>query len=216
MTDKETPLQIQGISESLYAGFWTRLGSLFLDFIFILPVVSLVQYLNGLSKSIFFYTIVPNLLFSFWYNAYLPKKYGATPGKLLVGITIIKLDGQPIGWREAILRHIVLWGLTILASAIMMLTLMEADDETYTSLGWLQRSQYLMSLSPLFFKLYSWTSNIWIYSEFIVLLTNKRKRAIHDFIAGTVIVKTKYVDKIREVMNLGNEKSDKIIKGTQQ
>jgi len=33
-----------------------------------------------------------------------------------------------------------------------------------------------------------------------VLLTNDRKRAIHDFIAGTVIVKKMYIDKINEVM----------------
>jgi uncharacterized RDD family membrane protein YckC len=31
-------------------------------------------------------------------------------------------------------------------------------------------------------------------------LTNKRRRAIHDFIAGTVIVKSKYVEKIRDKM----------------
>jgi len=205
MIDKQTPLQIEGISESLYAGFWTRLGSLLLDFIFILPVVFLIQYLNGLGKDIYYYTLIPNLLFAIWYHIYLPKKYGGTPGKLAVGITIVKLDGQPIDWKEAILRHIVLLILTLLASIIMIVTIMEADEETYTSLGWLERSQYLMTLSPGFFKFYNWTNNIWIYSEFIVLLTNKRKRAIHDFIAGTVIVRTKYLGKIREVMGLAKE-----------
>lgn len=205
MTGKQTPLQIAGISESLYAGFWTRLGSLLLDFIFILPVVFIIQYLNGLGKDIYYYTLIPNLLFAIWYNIYLPKKYGGTPGKLAVSITIVKLDGEPIDWNEAILRHIVLLTLALLASIVMIVTLMEADEETYTSLGWLQRSQYLMSLSPGFFKAYNWISNIWIYSEFIVLLTNKRKRAIHDFIAGTVIVRTKYLGKIREVMNLDKE-----------
>lgn len=210
MIEKQTPLQIVGISESIYAGFWTRLGSLLLDFIFILPVVFLIQYLNGLSRSIYFYTIIPNLLFALWYNVYLPKKYGGTPGKLAVGITIIKLNGQPIDWKEAILRHIVLLSLTVLGSVIIVVTIMEADEETYTRLGWLQRSQYLMSLSPVFFKLYNWASNIWIYSEFIVLLTNRRKRAIHDFIAGTVIVRTKYLDKIRDVMNSGGATPDRV------
>jgi hypothetical protein len=32
-------------------------------------------------------------------------------------------------------------------------------------------------------------------------LTNKRKRAVHDFIAGTVIVRTKYLEQIRVAMN---------------
>gem|GEM_PF-266280 len=200
LKNKQTPLKIEGISESLYAGFWTRLGSLLLDFIFILPVVFLVLYLNGLGKNIYFYTVIPNLIFSLWYHIYLPKKYGGTPGKLAVGITIIRLDGQPIDWKEAVLRHVVLFSLTILSSIIMTTSLLTADEETFTSLTWLQQSQYLMSLSPIFFKFYTWTSNIWIYSEFVVLLTNKRKRAIHDFIAGTVIVRAKYLNKIRESM----------------
>ena len=32
--------------------------------------------------------------------------------------------------------------------------------------------------------------NIWIWSEFFVLLLNKRRRAIHDFIAETVVIST--------------------------
>jgi len=58
-----------------------------------------------------------------------------------------------------------------------------------------------LSLSPEFFIIYSVAINIWIWSELLVLLTNRRKRAIHDFMAGTVIVKAIYVDKIRETMN---------------
>jgi len=201
MSSIQTPLQIEGITESIYAGFWTRLGSLLLDIVFVLPAIFLTLYLNGLGKNMFFITLIPNLAFGLWYNIYLPKKYGGTPGKLAVGIRIIRLDGETIDWKEAFLRHSVILGLTLLSSIIMTHCLLQADDETFTSLSWLNQSAYLMSLSPLFFKFYSWASNIWFYGELIVLLTNKRKRAIHDYIAGTVIVKTKYLDQIRNAMN---------------
>ncbi len=203
MDNKQTPLKIEGIKDSLYAGFWIRLGSLFLDFLFILPVTFLTLYLDGLGKNVYFYTLIPNLAFQIWYYIYLPKKYGGTAGKLVAGVKIIRLDGKPIGWKEAILRHSVMFVLTILSSIWMINCLMQADETIFMSLGWLQRSQYLMTLSPDFFKFYTWVSNIWIYSEFIVLLTNERKRAIHDFIAGTVIVRAKYVEQIREAMNSG-------------
>lgn len=205
---KETPLQIDGINNNIYAGFWARIGSLFLDLIIILPIIFFIQYINGFGKNLFFITLIPNILFGLWYHVYLPKKYSGTPGKLIVGNKIIRLDGKQIEWKEAFLRHIVMLILTILSIIVMTICLLKADDETYTSLGWLQRSQYLMSLSPLFFKLYTWTSNIWIYSEFIVLLTNKRKRAIHDYIAGTVIVKSKYINQIREYMNTENHQNN--------
>jgi len=201
MDNKETPLQLDGVSEDIYAGFWLRLGSLLLDFIFVIPVTGLMLYFNSLGKDLYFYTVIPGFLFGLWYNIYLPKRYGGTAGKLVAGIKIIRIDGQSIGWKEAVLRHIVLLGLTIFSVILMISCVLMADEETYSSLSWLKQSPYLMSFSPILFTIYTWASNIWVYSEFIVLLTNRRKRAIHDFIAGTVIVKGIYIDRIRAAMN---------------
>jgi uncharacterized RDD family membrane protein YckC len=201
MASKKTPLTIDGINESIYAGFWTRLGSLLLDFLIMLPYVFLVLYLNGLSKNAYYFTFIPGLIFHFWFSIYLVKKYGGTPGKLIVGIKIIKLDGTDVTWREAILRQIVAFILTIFASLMTIYALSMADGEYYESLGWMQKQQYLFGLTPILFKFYTWTNNIWVYSELFVLLFNKRRRALHDFIADTVIVKTKYIEKIREVIN---------------
>jgi len=204
MNENETPLEIDGINGSIYAGFWARFASFFLDALIMLPLIFLILYLNGLGKNIYFYTIIPNLLFGLWYHIYLPKKYGGTPGKLIFGMKIIKLNGEEIDWKEAILRHSILLILTLLSVVMMASCLVSADETVFNSLGWLKRSEYLMSLSPTFFLVYTWINNIWVYSEFIVLLTNKRKRAIHDYIAGTVIVKGKFVDIIRETIKTQN------------
>jgi len=201
MDSKQTPLKIEGINDSLYAGFWARLGSLLLDTIFLMPIIFLTLYLNGLGKNIYFITFIPNFLFGLWYSIYLPKKYGGTPGKLVVGMKIIRIDGEPIDWKESFLRYSINFAITLFSVAMMTVCILQADDSIFTSLSWLKQTQYLMTLSPTFFKVHTWISNIWIYGELVVLLTNKRKRAIHDFIAGTVIVKAKYVEQIRAAMN---------------
>ncbi len=201
MESKLIPLEIEGINGSLYAGFWVRLASMLLDLIFMLPVIFVILYLNGLGKNVYFYTLIPSLAFGFWYDIYLPKKYGWTPGKRVAGIKILRLDGKTIGWKEAILRHSVMFFLTLLSSIWMTMSLLSADDAIFKNLSWIEQAQYLKSLSPDFFKFYTWASNIWIYSEFIVLLLNKRKRAIHDYLAGTVIVRTKYIEEIEKAMN---------------
>jgi hypothetical protein len=91
----------------------------------------------------------------------------------------------------------------------MLVSLSNVDSETFGSLGWMKRQAYIVSFSPILFKIHTWSTNLWVWGEMIVLLTNKRKRAIHDFIAGTVIVKAIYVNKIREVMNSNdNEKNE--------
>ena len=113
MITKQTPLTIEGVNESIYAGFWIRFGSLLLDFVIIMPVIFLTLFLNGLSKNAYYFTVLPGLLFHFWYNIYLVKRNGGTPGKLIAGIRVLKIDGTEVTWREAFLRQIVTLALTI-------------------------------------------------------------------------------------------------------
>lgn len=193
---KQTPLRIAGLDDDLYAGFGPRIASLLLDIVFFLPVGILTTWLNGFSKDAFYYTMVPNLLFGLWYYIYLPKKYGGTPGKLLVGIKIVKIDGRPIGWDEAVLRHVVLLVLQIFSFVITIIALDLADEDIYLRLSWLERSAYLTALMPGYFRAYTLVSNVWVWSELIVLLTNPRKRAFHDYMAGTVIIKKRFEEAI--------------------
>jgi len=202
MADEKIPLTIDGIYESIYAGFWKRFSSLFLDILILLPYTFFVIYLNELSNNAYYFTFVPGIIIHFWYSIYLVKKYGGTPGKLFVGIKILKLNGTDVTWREAILRQSIEYILTIFLSVITIYALTLADGEYYESLRWRQKTQHLHSLTPLLFKTYTWASNIWIYSEIFVLLFNKRRRAIHDFIADTVIVKAKYMKQIKAIMNI--------------
>jgi uncharacterized RDD family membrane protein YckC len=216
MTDKKTPLTIVGIKENIYGGFWTRLGSLLLDLIILLPYIFILQYINGLNKNAYYYTFIPGLIVQFWFNIYLVKKYGGTPGKLIVGIKILKLDGTDVTWREAVLRQSIAFVLTIFASCMTIYALSLADGAYFERLSWIQKQQYLLSLTPLLVKIYTWTNNCWVYSEFFVLLFNKRKRALHDFIADTVIIKTKYIEQVREAMAAEQSTMDPIHESNQQ
>lgn len=110
MYEPQTPLQIDGINDNIYAGFGTRLASLLLDIIILIPPSFAIIYLQGFGTNMYFYTIIPSLLFTVWYQVYLPKRYGGTPGKLIVGIKTIRINGKLIAWREAILRDSVILG----------------------------------------------------------------------------------------------------------
>ncbi len=205
MTTKQTPLQIDGIHETIYAGFWLRFGALLLDLIVMSPLIILDILINGYSRNACYFTFVFMLLISIGYNVYFVKKFGGTPGKLVTGLKIIRIDGKDIGWKEAFLRYSVDLAFIIFIGVISIKSNSLADGETLKSLAWLKRQEYLMSFSPILFKIHSWINNIWIYGELIVLLTNKRKRALHDFIANTVIVKAMYLDKIRMAMSENEE-----------
>jgi len=201
MPAKIIPLEIEGINDKIYSGFWSRLGANLLDGLIILPVSLVFLFINSINLYAYFFTIIPDLILIFWYNIYLPKRYGGTPGKLIAGLKIVKLDSSSIGWKESVLRYSVNIIIIILNIAMMVIAIISADAEIYNDLDWLQQSQYLSGISGTIYII-TILSNIWVWSEVIVLLFNKRKRAIHDFIAGTVIVKSKYIEKIREKMGI--------------
>jgi uncharacterized RDD family membrane protein YckC len=177
----------------LYAGFAPRLGSLLLDFLFVLPIVGLNFWLNSFGLGAHIFSALFNLLFFTFYHVFLVAKYGGTPGKLVVGIKVVKLNFEPVGIREAALRYSVEFGLLILSNAMLIYALTQADVAYYISLPWIERAKYLTSFYPTLQIIYMFASNIWVWGELIVLLTNEKKRAVHDFIAGTVIVDVNYL-----------------------
>ena len=201
MKNELLPPRFSSISGDVYAGFWIRVAAKILDGLIMLPFIGLIMYVNSISKSAYFYAVVPNLLVYVIYEVALVKIYGGTPGKLIMGIKIIQKNGDDVDWRAACYRYSVEFFLLVLGIYVMILTLNMVDDATYTSLGFIKRSQLLSTINPIPNQVQSWLSMSWIVIGLIVLISNVRKRSVHDFIAGTVVVKAVMLDKIREIMN---------------
>lgn len=176
----------------IYGGFWIRFGSLWLDFLILLPAMALIQLLNGISKPMYYGLLVPNFIMVLFLNIYCVKRWGGTPGKLILGLKIVKDNGEDVNWESAILRHLVMLVIMVFGTCVTVISISQIPDETYSRLGFIERSVTISQVNPIMFSVYTWLSNIWIYSEFIVLLTNRKRQAIHDYMAGTVVIKSKY------------------------
>jgi uncharacterized RDD family membrane protein YckC len=172
-----------------YAGFWRRFGAFWLDAIFMVPVMALTVWGNEHARLFQLYWLLPGLAFGLWFNLYLVKKYGGTPGKLLLDIKITKMDGSDVGYKEASLRYSVLFISSFLMSVLLIPPLFDMTDQQYFSMDFLTRSAYLVDHSSGLYNLTSIAMQIWIWGEFFVMLTNKKRRALHDFMAGTVVIR---------------------------
>jgi uncharacterized RDD family membrane protein YckC len=64
-------------------------------------------------------------------------------------------------------------------------------------LSGIKRPERIIELSP-GYDVLDYSLTVWIWSEIIVLLFNRRKRALHDFIAGTVVIHTSSTMNSRE------------------
>lgn len=172
-----------------YAGFWRRFGAYWLDVLALLPISGLGLWLGGQSRLFQFYYFIPGLVIGLLFHVYLVGRYGGTPGKIWLKMRIARLDGTAVGYREALIRYSVLFTLSTLVSVAMVLATLSISDGEYLSLGFLARSARLLELAPQWLKPIDILLNVWVWSEFIVMLTNKRRRALHDFMAGTVVVR---------------------------
>jgi uncharacterized RDD family membrane protein YckC len=199
MDQKQIPLSINKIG-NFYSNFSARLGALLLDALIMCPIWVLVAIINSQSMNMQYFTLLLNLIFTIWYMIYLPKRYGGTPGKLVAGLKIIKMDGNDIDWNEAFLRYSISLGFAILMAPATIFALMQADAETYNAMGWMQQNEYLQSFAPIYQWIFIWASLAWAIAEIIVYFADDRSRAIHDKIAGTVVIKKSYDENIKEFM----------------
>ena len=173
-----------------YAGFWKRFGAYWIDVLIWIPIVVLMTWLGGLNKFVYISLSLLSLIIGVWFHVYLVKKYGGTPGKLLMKIKITKIDGSPVGYREAVIRYSVLFLLTILSTIAIVIAMSNISNEEYYSLGWKARSLKLIQYTPFWYAWVDLFTNVWVWSEFVVMLTNKQRRSVHDFMAGTVVIKS--------------------------
>ncbi len=188
------PIKIN--NKKVYAGFWKRFCAAFVDMLVLIPAMVAFHFTGGLSIfSALATVVVSSLLFSV-YTIYFHYKFGATLGKMAVGIRVTLPDGGKIGLRQAFLRSSVDLGFALFILFAHVLAISNADPEVYLNAGWMERFEYILSLFPAWYVLVDTVNQLWVWSEFIVLLFNKRKRAIHDFIAGTVVIKQEYREQV--------------------
>ena len=94
--------------------------------------------------------------------------------------------GHRLGWREAWLRSSVDLGFAILTCLQAGYLLIRIPESDYSS-TW---SGDITLFSDSTFS-YGWidaAAMVWVWSEVIVMLFNEKRRALHDFIAGTAVI----------------------------
>ena len=184
------PVQIEGAG--VYAGFNRRLPAILIDGL----VLVLFYYLSLKLQGITIPTtiLVMAFLWAFYpyYSVYFNYRYGGTLGKLAVKIRVTRPDGSKIGLREAFLRSVVDIGFAVLSLTARILAISQVDADQYLVADMWERAQLLFPLYPALRAYVKDGSSAWGWSELFVLLLNDRRRALHDFIAGTVVIHREY------------------------
>jgi uncharacterized RDD family membrane protein YckC len=186
-------LPITSDGMKVHAGFWKRFCAGFVDALILMPIAFGLAYLEGFSKTLAILITIPSTVLFAMYSVYFHAHFGGTLGKIGVKIRVTKPDGTRIGWLEAWKRSSV----DLVFASVMLIVeiwaLIHVDSLEYTSGGFWDRTQLLQSHYPAWIGILTFLQQVWIWSEAFVCLLNKRRRAIHDFIAGTVVIQKQFI-----------------------
>jgi uncharacterized RDD family membrane protein YckC len=104
-------------------------------------------------------------------------------------IRLIRTNGERVGWSRAFLRSfadVIFYNALTAASFIAVWNTTTADYQIPAA-----RDKSLSAHQPAWLRPIDLLSGAWTWSEVIVMLCNKRRRSLHDFIAGTVVISEK-------------------------
>jgi hypothetical protein len=88
-------------------------------------------------------------------------------------------------------RSAVDLALSVVAQAptlAFLLGLTEDEYQRYAVLGLVDQARQLEHFAPALSWIGTWGTLAWLWSDALFVLFNAKRRAIHDFIAGTVVV----------------------------
>jgi uncharacterized RDD family membrane protein YckC len=174
-----------------YSTFWPRFWTGTIDACVLWPITLIASSLltlnipRSLAASL---VAIPSLAW-FLYTVVMHARYGQTVGKMVTKVRIVDFHTEgKISFRQALLREglPILLGLALLGykvSAILSGRLTLGDLASGKELA-VSRSFWLLAVLP----------GLWFAAEVLTMLTNPKRRALHDYIAGTVVVRTNIPD----------------------
>jgi len=125
------PLFMQKLKEGVrvagnmeYAGFWIRFGAKFIDFIilgiiymiFYIPVIAIMESTDrfepgdtSILMGAYFIAFIIQIIVPTVYKTWFIGKRGATPGKMVCHIQVIRSDGGKVSYLRALGRTLAEW-----------------------------------------------------------------------------------------------------------
>ena len=167
-----------------YAHVWQRFAATAIDACVHMALVALGSL--ALKTSSFLGVFFAYAIMSGLYTPAMHARYGQTLGKMALGIHVRQLDGQPIRWTHAFARSSI--DLATQAVHLAVLGAAWADGaisggpfESFVAFGAATEAMELPMLDVF--------STVWFYSELVTMLFNKQRRALHDYLGGTVVLR---------------------------
>ena len=160
-----------------YKTFFPRFVALLIDTFIMMPIVVFDDWFRKAEfPDVFFYFWIPlSSLVAPVYTILMHGFYGQTLGKMWMNVKVLDVSEKPMTMRQSFLRQLpqVIFNICVIVLSIMALPFDLQAPRVERAIG-----------------IYSILVTVWGMTDIFVFLSNEKRRALHDFIGGTVAVKT--------------------------
>jgi uncharacterized RDD family membrane protein YckC len=169
----------------IYQTFWPRFWAGWIDAAVLLPLTLLDDWVWAVGPS----PLAGLLWFSVsslsWglYSILLHAYRGQTAGKYLMGVRVIDVSGAALSLRQAVLRDSI-WVLATLVEIGVFAPMILGGRNPYDAESPLSDGYNLLMAA----------SVGWMLLEFGSMLFSAKRRAVHDLIAGSVVVRVRGIE----------------------
>ena len=163
-----------------YDTFLPRLLAIILDTVLLLPLFILDDLAEkyALSTSASYAIKTATSFAGVFYFILLHYFFGQTVGKMLMKVKVLDVSEKPLRFIQAVLRDFPQLLITIVF-------LVFGDPEFFFN-GEYKAAQFAANpVGNIFYVLLL----VWGIADIIVFLRNEKRRALHDFVAGSVVVR---------------------------
>lgn len=134
-------------------------------------VIYSIIYLN-LAQAVNIVAAIAYSIVHVAYFVYMHGRFGQTFGKFIARVKLVDVSGCRITFNQAVMRDIVPCLLLPIGLWTNLYTIINLEHPTM-----------------FFYQLAYQLAFLWVVLEMVTMLFNEQRRAIHDFIAGTVVVR---------------------------
>lgn len=164
-----------------YRTFWLRFWAGIIDSLLFVPLWLVDNWIWKIQAPIWV-NLAWYVTFTFSFFAYsivLHGRYGQTLGKRLCGVRVVDISERPLTMFQAAMRDLpivalTLWGIWGPIRRIVEGSLPYPEIQAPSD----------ADRANLFF------ANAWVAVELLTTLTNSKRRAVHDFLARSIVVRT--------------------------
>ncbi len=140
------------------------------------PILTNVHETNAIVAALIFFLVLPTV-----YAVVCNAVFGKTIGKHLTGLKVVSIDETPLSWWGAIRRD----SIELLIKVIPVVWALE-DVEFWRAL---ELDVLARSMAPKWERFATLIFGFWLIGEVVSVFASRKRRALHDYVAGSVVVR---------------------------